>query len=544
MRKVFLSVIILLHSSYVLAQTSIPRPKLVIGVVVDQMRWDYLYRYYDRYAETGGFKRFLKQGFSCENTNIPYAPTVTAAGHATIFTGSVPSIHGIVSNYWYDPYTDKDVYCTGDANVKTVGSSTSAGLQSPANLLTTTLGDELMLATNFRSKVVGIAIKDRGSILSAGHSATGAYWYDSKTGDWITSSHYANELPSWVKTFNAQKLADKVYKEGWNTLYPINTYVQSTPDENTFESKPFGADAKTFPYNFDRFVGTNYGVLPLLPQGNTFTLDFAKAAITSEQLGADAITDLLTVSLSTPDYVGHSFGPNSVEIEDIFLRLDKQLGEFFDYLDSKLGRNQYLMFLSADHGVAHVPSFLQQRKIAGGYVDVDKHIQGINDALRKEFRKDNLVLAIANNQVYLDLKTIQSSSMKMDEIKRVVINYLSAQPHIERVFDLEQSTATLNREQHQMFVNGYNAKRSGQLQIILQPQYLDGYSRGGSGHSAWNPYDSHIPLLWYGWGVKQGRSMRQVYMTDIAPTVSAMLRIQAPNGSVGKVITEVIKEDQ
>src|SRR4051812_8710889 len=292
MQRLLLFMFIIVVTFSAKAQTP-ARPKLVVGIVVDQMRWDFLYRYYSRYDEKGGFKRLLGHGFSCENTLIPYAPTVTACGHASIYTGSVPGINGITGNSWWDSQLNRSVYCTEDSSVKTVGSSTEAGMQSPKNLLTTTICDELRLATNFKSKVVGIALKDRGGILPAGHSANAAYWYDSKTGNWITSSYYMKELPEWVKSFNAQKLVDKYYREGWSTLYPVNSYIQSSPDEKSYENKPFGQDAKGFPYDLSKFAGTNYGVLPATPFGNTLTAELAKAAVTNEQLGTDAVTDFL-----------------------------------------------------------------------------------------------------------------------------------------------------------------------------------------------------------------------------------------------------------
>ncbi len=337
----------------------IQRPKLVVGIVVDQMRWDYLYRYYDRYEPDGGFKRLLNQGFSCENTFIPYTPTVTACGHTSIYTGSVPAIDGITGNEWWDYNTSQFVYCTEDDNVKAVGGNTDAGKMSPHNLLVTTIGDELRLATNFRNKVIGIALKDRAAILPAGHSANAAYWYDEKTGDWITSSYYINDLPKWVKDLNAKKLVDSYYAQNWNTLYPLNTYLQSEP-------------GKGFPHNLSQFAGKNYGVLAATPYGNTFTFEMAKAAITGEQLGTDSSSDLLAISISSPDYIGHTFGPNSAEQEDDYLRLDKDLGDFFRFLDKQIGKGKYLVFLSADHGVAHVPAFLKEHKIPAGNVDDQK----------------------------------------------------------------------------------------------------------------------------------------------------------------------------
>ncbi|MGI8582902.1 MAG: alkaline phosphatase PafA [Chitinophagaceae bacterium] len=535
----FIVLVIILFSS---KAQNIQRPKLVVGIVVDQMRWDLLYRYYERYADNGGFKKLINQGFSCENTFIPYAPTVTACGHACIYTGSVPSINGITGNFWRDNQLNRSVYCTEDSSVKTVGSNTALGLQSPRNLLTTTICDELRLATNFRSKVIGIAIKDRGSIIPAGHSANAAYWYDNKTGDWISSSYYMNDLPPWIKTFNAQKLVDRYYKEGWATLFPLNTYTQSSADEKAYESKPLGADAKGFPYNLSKFAGTNYGVIASTPLGNKLTAELAKAAVTNEQLGGDAITDFLTVSFSSPDYVGHSFGPNSVETEDIYLRLDKELGDLLKFLDSKVGKDQYLIFLSADHGVAHVPAFAREHNIPAGNIDMKLLLGNLNESLKTKFGKDGLVADIMNYQVFLNLPLIESSSLKVNEIKSWAIDFITKQKGIVRAFATDELlSTTLNVKVREMLANGYYPNRCGQIQMIFQPQWIEGFVNGGTTHGAWNPYDAHIPLLWYGWHIKAGKTNREVYMTDIAPTIAALLHIQMPNGSLGNVIQELFK---
>jgi predicted AlkP superfamily pyrophosphatase or phosphodiesterase len=541
MKKIFSLILVIFVTVSSTAQ-SLQRPKLVVGIVVDQMRWDYLYRYYNRYAENGGFKRLIKQGFNCDNTMIPYAPTVTACGHASIYTGSVPSINGITGNLWWDNQLNRSVYCTEDSSVKTIGSNTTAGLQSPRNLLTTTIGDELRLATNFQSKVIGIALKDRSSILPAGHSASGAYWFDIKTGDWITSDYYMKNLPEWVKNFNSKKLIDTFYKEGWKTLYPLNTYTQSTADVNDYEGQPFGAAVKGFPYNFSGYAGSNYNAFLATPFGNTITAEFAKRAIISEQLGADSITDLLAVSFSSPDYVGHTFGPNSVEEEDTYLRLDKELGDFFNFLDSQAGKGQYVIFLSADHGVAHVPAFAKDHNIPAGSIDFLSLTDKMNAALNERFGRNNLVAEIANYQVALNLQVIASASLKIMDIKNWIINYLSKQPGIDRVIDMDDLyKVPLNAKVREMVANGYYPARSGQIQMILKPQWIEGFEKGGTTHGLWNPYDSHIPLIWYGWGIKAGNTNRELYMTDIAPTLASLLHVQMPNGSVGNVIQEIHK---
>lgn len=517
------------------------RPKLVVGIVVDQMRWDFLYRYYDRYSPTGGFKRFLTQGFSCENTFIPYTPTVTACGHTCIYTGSVPSIHGITGNLWWDRHKMTSVYCTEDDSVTTIGTNSAAGQQSPRNMLVTTICDELRLATNFRSKVIGIAFKDRGGILPAGHSANAAYWYDGGSGNWISSSYYMKDLPQWVKDFNAKKLVDKYYEQNWNTLFPINTYLQSTSDDQPYEAKPFGADQRAFPYNLKKFIGKSYYPIASTPYGNTFTVELAKAAVNAESLGVDNITDFLAVSFSSPDYIGHAFGPNSIEIEDTYLRLDKDLEDLFSFLDNKVGKDQYLVFLSADHAVAHVPAFMKEHKFPAGVINEEAAMAGLNNQLKQQFGIGGLVVSTYNYQIHLNHRIMDSAKLDGTAIKKWIIEHLRKQEGVAQAFEISELMNTpLAAKAKNMLANGYFPRRGGDIQILLEPHWIDGFNTGTT-HGLWNPYDSHIPLLWYGWNIKPGKTHREVYMTDIAPTIAALLRIQMPSGSVGDVIGEIVK---
>ncbi|MFW0718797.1 alkaline phosphatase PafA [Pedobacter sp. N23S346] len=514
--------------------SEVARPKLVVGLVVDQMRWDYLYRYYNRYTN-GGFKRLINEGFSVENTFIPYTPTYTACGHSCIYTGSVPAVNGIIGNDWFDPETKKSVYCTEDTSAVTVGSTPSPeGNMSPKNLLTTTITDELRLATNFRGKVIGISLKDRGSILPAGHAANAAYWYQGSTGNWITSSYYMKEVPTWIADYNKLKLANKFYAKNWETLYPINTYVNSTADEQTYEGKQ-----STFPHSLAQFAGKNYDVIRSTPYGNTITLDLAKLAILSEDLGQDNITDFLAVSCSSTDYVGHAYGPNSIEAEDTYLRLDKDIEEFFNYLDRKVGKGNYTVFLTADHGAAHVPGFMQANKLPSGVVS-DKDIASkLNTYLNDKFKVNNVVLRSMNNQIIFDHDKTDQLNVSFDVIKSASIEFLKKMDGFANVVDISKiSQATLPEIQKKMITNGYNARRSGDLYYILNPNWFNGTSTGTT-HGNWNPYDSHIPLVFMGWGIKPGASNKTHYMTDIAPTLAALLHIQMPSGNVGEPITEI-----
>lgn len=520
-------------------QQTISRPKLVVGIMVDQMRWDYLYRFYDRYGNDG-FKRMITQGYSCENTFIPYTPTYTAVGHTCVYTGSVPAITGIVGNLWYRRDLKRSWYCAEDTSVSTVGSTSVAGKMSPRNMWTTTITDELRLATNFQSKTIGIALKDRGAILPAGHSANAAYWFDDASGGWITSTYYMNELPAWVKTLNDKKLPDQYLQQNWNTLYPINTYKQSTEDDKNWEAK-IGGEDNTFPHMTAGLTTGKYGSFRQTPYGNTYTVDMARAAIEGEKLGQRNVTDFLAVSFSSPDYVGHAFGPNSIEVEDVYLRLDRDLGALFTYLDAKVGKGQYLVFLTADHAVAHVPAFLKEHKIPAGIFDDEQVRKWLNDTASKKFGVKDPIETVINYQLFINKQALAQNKVDEKEFRTWAVDQLRTHPAMMAAFDLHDLPGTpLPAKIKEMVTNGYNHQLSGDIQFVFKPQWFDGYQTGTT-HGSWNPYDSHIPLLWFGWKVKAGKTNRETYMTDIAPTLAGMLRIQMPNGCIGHVIEEVSK---
>jgi len=333
----------------------------------------------------------------------------TGCGHSSIYTGSVPAINGITGNFWWDSEQMRSVYCTEDKSVNTVGSNSTAGKQSPRNLLTTTICDELKIATNFKSKIVGISLKDRGGILPAGHSANAAYWYDNSVGKWITSTYYMNELPTWVNDFNDKKLVDKYYEQGWGLLYPAASYIQSTSDQKSYEANTLGGN--TFPYDLKKYAGKDYTKISTTPMGNTLTAEFAKASIVAERLGKDNITDFLAISFSSPDYIGHSYGPNSIESEDGFLRLDKELGSLLDFLDNKVGKGQYTVFLSADHGVANIPEFMKENKLPGGRIFMNDVTKEMNTSLNEKYKISNIIMYDDNYQLALNHPALDSAQI-------------------------------------------------------------------------------------------------------------------------------------
>lgn len=514
----------------------VQRPKLVVGIVIDQMRWDYLYRYQKRYTD-GGFKRLLNEGFSCENTVIPYVPSVTAIGHTCIYTGSVPSIHGIAGNNFVK--NGEKVYCTDDDTVKPVGSNSEAGLMSPRNLWVTTIGDEMKIASNGRAKVVGVALKDRASILPAGHNPDGAFWFDDKSGNFITSTYYMNQLPKWVEAFNDKKLPEHYLSEKWNTLYPKDTYTESTSDENEYENGIKKGVKATLPLNLpELYKKYGYNIIRNTPFGNSLTFDMAKAAIDGEQLGADDETDLLAVSCSSTDYIGHQVGTHAVETEDTYLRLDKAIADFLSYLDAKVGKGNYLVFLSADHGAMNNARFLQDRRIPVGNWDDGTAAKKLNEVIAKEFpNTGDLVKTVMNYQVFFNREVIKNQHLDFAKIKQTVVDFLKEDSCVLYACDMEKTmTESIPEEVKYRIVNGYNRERSGDVQIVLKPNF---YTHGmkGTDHGAWNLYDTHIPLVFMGWGIKHGATTKRTFMTDIAPTIGALIHVQAPNGCVGQPIS-------
>jgi len=546
MKKIFaINILFLLSSGLLFSQkkvnsdNDIERPKLIVGIVVDQMRWDYLYRFYNKY-ETGGFKRLLNEGFSCENTMIDYIPSVTAIGHSTIFTGSVPSIHGIAGNSWIDAKTGKSIYCTDDSTVQTIGADNQTGKMSPHKLLSTTITDELRLATNFQSKVVGISLKDRAAILPAGHNPTAAFWLDDASGKFISSSYYMSLLPDWATNFNNSKPIDKLLANGWNTLLPIEQYTESTADNVEWEGTLKGVTQPVFPYDVQKAYAANHGSLRQMPFGNSLTLQFAQAAVDGYKLGQEKTTDFLAINCASTDYSGHLVGPNAIEIEDVYLRLDKDLAKFFSYLDQKIGKGNYLVFLTADHGAAHAEGFMKANKMPTGLLGKDLETN-LEKTLKEQFGSDKLIYGIDNFQVFFNNNLIDSLKLDIYKIKTATVNYLQRQDGIQYAVDQDKiSEASIPSTLKEMMINGYNKQRSGSVLMVTLPGWLPYYSNKGTTHSVWNPYDTHIPLIFMGWNIAHGTTNRTTHMTDISATLAALLHIQMPSGCIGSPITEVL----
>lgn len=555
-------------------------PRLVVGIVVDQMRYDFLTRFWDMYGDDG-FKRLVGEGFSFGNAWFGYVPTTTCPGHASVYTGTTPSVHGIIGNDWFDRASGEEIFCAYDPDAALVGgveeSDPESGMRSPRNMLTTTVGDEIKLASGMHSIVIGIAEKERAAIMPAGHLADAAYWLDDASGEWVTSTYYYRNkkdagkpgLPGWVNGFNSENSAEKyLARPGingeWKTLYDISTYEKSVDDDSPYEKPISGKDEATgeyrkpvFPYvladalagNPDETKGMYGRLITATPFGNSLTKDFAEAAVEGAGLGKDGVTDFLAVSFSSTDIIGHYYGPRSIEVEDAYLRLDRDIARFLESLDSLVGEGNYLVFLTADHGVVDVPLALEDAGIPAGYfMEDDELIDGLNAHLAKAFGPGGgkLVLAYSNQQVYLDRDLIRSKlRASVADVQREAADYLLTLPGVaDAVTAAELSGADFTTGPRALVENGFNRKRSGDVAVIMEPAWIEYKARigkRGTTHGAPYAYDTHVPLIFYGWKIRRGSSMRRVDVTDAAPTISALLGVPFPNGATGQPLVELFR---
>ncbi|RRQ47419.1 alkaline phosphatase family protein [Maribacter algicola] len=517
-------------------------PKLVVGIVVDQMRYDYLTRFYDQYEE-GGFKRMVAEGYNCKNNHFNYAPTSTGPGHTSVYTGTTPATHGVIGNNWYDKENDEDVYCASDERYASVGTTSDAGQMSPHRMTVTTVTDELRLHTQMRGKTIAIALKDRGAVLPGGHTANAAYWFHGDNeGKWITSSYYMDALPKWVDDFNSSGVAQS-YKRGWNTLKDINTYVESGVDDNTFEGLFEGETSSTFPHNPQNLLDKDkdFEIIKNTPYGNSLTADFAIEALKQEQLGQDEITDFLAISFSSTDYVGHMFGVNSKEVEDTYIRLDLDLARLFKALDKNVGEGEYTVFLTADHAAIDVPSYLMSARIPASYVDNSTTKTKFAEFLRYTYGTEDIVKNYSNYQIFLDHKIIKNLDLEIKEVQEAIAKEFLSYDYVDRVYTAYQMWEnSYTSGIPYILQNGYNQKRSGDVLLVLKPGTIT-YAKTGSTHGSPQIYDTHVPLLFFGKGIKQGSTVDRTEIPDIAPTISALLGIAFPSGATGKPLSEVLE---
>ncbi len=510
-------------------------PKLVVNIVVDQLRYDYIPLYWDKF-EDDGFKRLVKKGFSFENNHFNYFPTFTGPGHASVYTGTTPATHGIVGNAWYDRSIDESMYVVSDSTVNPVGTDSDAGQMSPRNLLSTTVTDELKSASP-ESKVIGVSSKDRGAVLAAGHRGDAAYWYEGESGKFVSSSFYVSELPQWVQTFNQEGLAKEFANTTWETLLPMDQYTESSADDRSYEGTFENEDAPVFPHDLGANRGDGYGIINSTPFGNTLITELAKSAIDGESLGSGDATDFLGVSYSSTDYVGHMYGPHSIELQDTYLRLDRNIADMLDYLDEEVGEGNYLIVLTSDHGVVDVPQELINKNLPGGYFDSDTAVDELSEFLATEFGNKDWIEDYTNQQVYLDRDLVEENGLSLKVVQDKAADFLLQ-------FEGVLSTNTANNLQYKnyssgqqkMYQNGFMYDRSGDVFIQLKSGWLDSDYPTGTSHGSPYNYDTHVPLIFYGWGIEQGSTTRKTSIPQIAPTISNILNIPLPSGSEANIL--------
>lgn len=543
---VFISIFSFTTLAQIKTQESInpDKPKLVVGIVVDQMRYDYLTRFWDKFGNDG-FKRLIGEGYNFKNHHFNYIPTYTAPGHASVFTGTSPNNHGIISNSWYNKFEDKYIYCVSDDSVQPIGTEASAGKMSPHRLIATSIADENRLFTQMRGKTIGIALKDRGAILPAGHTANAAYWFHGQEeGKWISSSYYMEKLPKWVQDFNTSGKA-LAYLDTWDVINDIDTYQASGSDENLFETGYKGKETATFPYNLKELSKENgdYDLLKETPNGNSLTTDFAIEAIKAEQLGKDEFTDFLMVSFSSTDYVGHNFGVNSKEIEDAYLRLDRDLARLLDNLDAQVGEDNYTLFLTADHGGGDVPTYLKSVKIPSGYFDDVPFESKLIEFVNEKYGKEDLIESVSNYQVFFNYRALMDAEIDRISFEKSLAHYILQFPKVNMAFtrnDLESND--FSKGIPELIQNGFNQKLSGDVVFVLDPAVISYSTTTGSTHGSGFTYDTHAPLIFFGKGINHGSTAARSEVIDIAPTISVLLGIAFPNSSSGTPLIEVLEK--
>ena len=514
-------------------RTGIPKkPALVIGIVVDQMRQDFLYRYASGFGKDG-FRRFLNQGYSFRNCQYSYTPTYTGPGHASVFTGSTPAVHGIVGNDWLQA-SGKPVYCTSDSLVSGIGTNGKAGKMSPANLQSETLADQIRLSGQFRGKAFGISLKDRGAILPAGHAANAAFWFDFSSGQFISSTWYRElkgKLPSWLEKFNQSAPAVAYRDSVWKPLLPLFHYSVSDADNAPWEKSLISGREPIFPYSMRDAGGVDK--VAHSPFGNTLLTRLALTLMDAEGLGRDSITDFLSVSYSSTDIVGHAYGPSSMENQDSYLRLDRELEALFRFLDSKIGKGKWLCFLTSDHGVMEAPGYLRSHQIpAFSFSEA-----ALKDSLQRkclEFCGKDMILGVENLQVYWKKDFFQLDETEQHSLEKKVLRWLEAQPAILRAFSFLGGRPFPEPPMLRKVEAGYYAGRSGHLQMVLKPQYLNHAEEKGTTHGSPFVYDSHVPCLFTGWKIGEGSDYKPFSIEDITPTLCQLLEISYPSGCTGK----------
>jgi predicted AlkP superfamily pyrophosphatase or phosphodiesterase len=522
------------------------KPKLVIGIVVEELNYNQLEKFHDKLSENG-IKKLINEGTYFKNASYEYLLTQSAPGHATIATGAEPSFHGITSDNWYTPLKNELINCTKDVSVNSVGGSFESGLHSPVNLLVSTFSDELAIATNKKAKVFGVGLKESSAIFSAGHTANAAYWFDNTTGTWMSSSYYISALPDWVNDFNAMKFSDTYLNSTWNLLRPAKDYADCLPDSNSFE---IGFNnINYFPYDLKKLRSKNtfsskndYSLLRETPFGNSLTTNFAIRLIQKERLGKDDVTDYLSICYSATDYIGHRFGPSSVEMGDAILRLDDDIKNLLTFINDSIGKKNVLLYLTAAHGISEIPAVLEKDRIPSGYFQQNQALQLLRSYLNAIYGEGEWIKGYSERQIFLNRTLIEDARLSLDDVQKKVARFLIQFTGVEAAYPYSAFEANdFGNGNLKRIINNFSPQRSGDVIVILNPGWVEKVSDFVTNSNSPYEYDSHVPLIWYGWTVNRATVTRQVNITDIAATLSALCKVPYPNACTGEPMFELFR---
>jgi len=522
------------------------KPRLIIGIVVEQLKYDQLEKFRDRLGENG-IKRLINEGTYFKNASFEYMLTQSAPGHATISTGTEPSFHGITSDNWYLPLRNELIYCTRDIEVNPVGGSFEAGLHSPVNLQASTFSDELEMATNKKAKVFGVGMKENSAIFSAGHAADGAYWFDNSTGSWMTSTYYIDTLPVWVNDFNAMKFSDSYLNNTWSLFRPSQDYTDCLADSNNFEAGFNGVNY--FPYDLKKMRSkgifnsrNDFSLLRETPFSNTLTTNFAIRLIENEKLGKDDVTDYLSICYSATDNIGHRFGPSSVEMGDAILRLDDEIKNLLTYLNDSIGKKNILIYFTAAHGISEIPAVLESNRIPAGYFKQNQALQLLRSYLNAVYGEGDWVKGYSERQVFLNRTLIEDARLSLEEVQKKVARFLVQFTGVAAAYPYSAFEANdFGNGNLKRIINNFNPQRSGDVIITLNPGWVEQEGDYVTNHNSPYEYDSHVPLIWYGWTVNRSTVTRLVNMTDIAATLSSLCKVPYPNACTGEPLFELFR---
>ncbi|MBL8148705.1 MAG: alkaline phosphatase family protein [Blastocatellia bacterium] len=516
---------------------NISKPKLIVLIVIDQFRDDYLSRFDNLFGQRG-FKRLLTKGAYFSNANYTYAGTKTAAGHATIVSGSIPAIHGIIANKWYDREVGAVKESVADPKLDS---------SSPWKLLTSTIGDQLRMSNNYQSKVVSISMKDRSAVLMAGRNGSGAYWFDLQKGGFISGSYYQKDSPNWVDNFNNRRIPDSFFQKKWEKILSEDAYSIADRDDAPYEE---GWQSSAFPHTIagnGKLDRNFYEHFRSSPFANGYLEEFAEAAISAERLGKGNYTDMFAISFSSTDYIGHRFGPYSHEVQDTMVRMDATVERFLDFLDKHIGLDKTLVAFTSDHGICPVPAYSELHSLGGHRIGGDKLKERIERLLDERFGDANYLLSLVNHQVYLDEKVLEQKRLNISEVEEIVgkeaVKVAGIANYYTRSRLLSGNIASTDTLGNQVF-KSFHPKRSGNVYLIVEPFSLiaefEDETRG-TDHGTPYHYDTHVPIIFMGASIKAGVYRGVCSPSDIAPTIASILSIEAPNGSVGRILSEALK---